>query len=142
MHFAAAATSDSSETLAETWLVSAAPSLYYDQTPYVALFNMNIETIAAAAGLNLLNVRRETAAHELVHTFDVNPPARLTLGHCSRPAWDHNNCLMSPLREPWEHADGIVSLHNDPWDSSEYRRVRHSVEPMPMVFQLEATPNN
>lgn len=110
------------------------------------------------SGLSAFNMISETAAHEVVHLYDVNPPAVLsssasvprTGGHCTLPAWDGGNCVMSGNKQPAEYADLKVSLHavsgivncdgicpgmaND-WGNSEYRRIRYQKEPLPEVLQ-------
>lgn len=48
---------------------------------------------------------------------------------------------MNPARTKAERASATFSLHVDPWTSSEYRRVRHAVEPLALSFQFDVNPN-
>jgi hypothetical protein len=117
-----------------------------------------IATQPGYGGLNTSNMIAETAAHELVHLYDVNPPVLAsdnpavlpTGGHCTALAYDFGNCHMSSAKQPPEYADSRVTLDNkagyvncaglcadrwDLWGASKYRRIRYQKEPLPEVMQ-------
>jgi hypothetical protein len=126
------------------------------------VWNAKIEEIVADSnnaqygGLNLTSVIAETTVHELVHLYDVNPPALvsdtpatmpITGGHCNFMAWDGGHCLMNNNRTRTERGDGAVSAHVQPgvvsgqagmtfpFGDSEYRRIRYRLDPLPQFFQ-------
>lgn len=116
--------------------------------PFSWVFQQAIEdaasgaTTSAFAGVDAKVFNKETVAHELVHTFDVNPPWRTTGAHDSptnRPAYDNSGeCLMAYLPTsptPRERADGKVALHSPAHPNSEYLRIREQAEPVPIVSQ-------
>jgi hypothetical protein len=104
------------------------------------------------AGLSAQPVIEELSAHELVHFFDVNPPAfgpNSTGGHCAQrssspsgPAASNGTglCLMNGNRTPAERGDGVFGAHILPWATSEIRRIRARIDPVPQVWQPAATP--
>jgi hypothetical protein len=105
------------------------------------------------SGLNFVRVVEELSTHELVHLFDVNPPAfaaPTTAGHCTLdPAGPSGGplasngtgrCLMNRSRTNPERGDGLFGLHVQRWATSEYRRVRARPEPLPQTWQSTATP--
>lgn len=61
----------------------------YSPPPVVFAWNANIQAAVAdssnadVGGSDPVSVTKQVTAHELVHTFDVNQPARLTQGHCT-----------------------------------------------------------
>jgi hypothetical protein len=116
--------------------------------PAVALvFNATIQSAVKdgsnpdVGGLDPVGLTKQVTAHELVHTFDVNPPAVTTFGHCTLTAWGGGACLMNQKLPKQQAASTTFALHVDPWSSSEYRRVREAVDPLPLVFQPPVTPN-
>jgi len=100
-------------------------------------------TIESTFGQSANIVLGEDAAHEMVHTFDVNQPVNVTGGHCSEMAWNNTqrNCLLSRHRTDVERATGDVTLHNLPWFTSEYRRIRRRPDPLPQFDQDSISPN-
>jgi hypothetical protein len=147
IHLVAAAGDSLLSTLGENLMNGGA--LLYAPPPALFVFNANIQTDIADKGSDIVGldpaaVTNQVTAHELVHTFDVNSPARITGGHCDVTVpngWQGGHCLMNPNRTTPERGSAIFSLHVDPWTSSEYRRVRHAFEPLPMVFQHDVDPN-
>ena len=118
-------------------------------TPSVFLNQQAIVNSCAQSGTNSIcpddgiAVAGEIAAHELVHTFDVNPPASMTEGHCGSQAYTSGYCRMvaGTVTPPAEQCDNVIALHNYPWETSEYRRVRRRAEPLPQYWATSATPN-
>jgi len=104
---------------------------------------------SAYAGQSEAPVIREVSAHELAHTFDVNPPISSTGGHCTNQSAQGGpqasnstgHCLMNENRTNSERGDGFIGFHNDPWSTSEYRRIRARPDPVPQTWQTTATPN-
>jgi hypothetical protein len=114
----------------------------------VFVFNATIQSATSitsnpdVGGLDPVGLTKQVTAHELVHTFDVNPPAFNTQGHCDfLNAWGGGACLMRPKLPKEQAARTTFAFHVDPWTSSEYARVRNAAEPLPLVFQLPVTPN-
>jgi hypothetical protein len=116
--------------------------------PAVALvFNATIESAVKdgsnpdVGGLDPVGLTKQVTAHELVHTFDVNPPAINTQGHCTLTAWGGGACLMNAKLPKQQAASTTFAFHVDPWTTSEYARVRNAAEPLPLVFQPPVTPS-
>ena len=88
---------------------------------------------------------RETATHELVHQWDVNPPTDTTNGHCARRSWrstpaNPEECGMhrvasDPTENVCDRWDGDFALHEWSDAASEYRRIRSQFEPLPQTRQ-------
>jgi hypothetical protein len=116
--------------------------------------DMGIAASPTYAGLVASRVIEEISAHEIVHLFDVNPPAfgaTGTIGHCTNdpagpPATGPmasngaGRCLMNGNRTNPERGDGAFGLHVSPWPTSEYRRVRKLYDPIQQSWQSTATP--
>ncbi|HXH39377.1 MAG TPA: hypothetical protein VNN08_12175 [Thermoanaerobaculia bacterium] len=121
--------------------------LPYSSPEAIFVFNASIQAAVADAsnpdvgGSDPVAVTNQVTAHELVHTFDVNQPARLTSGHCTAHGFAGGLCLMNESRSKADRASATFSLHVDPWASSEYRRVRRGPEPLPLMFQHDVDPN-
>jgi hypothetical protein len=119
----------------------------YAEPQALFVFNASIQAAAADAsnpaigGSDPVAVTNQVTAHELVHTFDVNQPERLTTGHCTANGFAGGLCLMNESRSKAQLASATFSLHADPWASSEYRRVRRAPEPLPLLFQQNVDPN-
>lgn len=111
------------------------------------------------AGKNAVIMANETALHEVVHLYGVNPPVwesddlsvPRTLGHCDAQSWDGTgSCLMRRDKTADEMSDGRVALHvlpgtvnchgaclpkQDVFGYSEYRWIRTQADPLPEVMQ-------
>jgi hypothetical protein len=113
----------------------------------VLLFNATIQSAVKdgsnpdVGGLDPVGLTKQVTAHELVHTFDVNPPALNTEGHCTLTAWGGGACLMNAKLPKQQAASTNFAFHVDPWTTSEYARVRSAAEPLPLVFQPPVTPS-
>jgi hypothetical protein len=148
VHLVAAAADSIANTLGFNLMNGGVETYGWPQALFV--FNASIQTAVGDAsntdvgGLDPVVVTNQITAHEIVHTFDVNPPARLTGGHCTTDVlngWLGGHCLMNQNRDKADRGSAMFSLHVDPWTSSEYRRVRHAPEPLPLVFQHDVAPN-
>lgn len=120
--------------------------LPYPWAPVVLVFDGAVLTGINTPGSPFAGDTFDTAiqqvtAHELVHTFDVNQPARLTSGHCTSFGYQGGACLMNTNRTAAERNHPYLPLHNTPWETSEYRRVRRRLDPVPTAFQYDFQPN-
>lgn len=122
------------------------------------IWNRSIELAIGGAsptiqGLPAPTIVEEVSAHELVHFYDVNPPAfgtGATFGHCTNDPGAAPNgplasngagyCVMNGNRTRANWADGRFGLHIAPWGTSEYRRIRARWDPITQTWQPAATP--